>query len=102
MNEKAKTIMAVLGDFSSVLILPLFALAWWCIQTSITLNRTQSESSAKDSFVAKAEFQATISTLTASDVKHYEKEAALAQTLNDTAGQINLKLQHLIDTQVTH
>ena len=49
-------------------------------------------------YVSKVDFQTTVSALSATDGKLWEKESATADTMNKNIGDINLKLQHIEDS----
>ena len=49
-------------------------------------------------YVSKVDFQTTVSALSATDGKLWEKESATTDTMNKNIGDINLKLQHIEDS----
>jgi hypothetical protein len=86
MNERIKNGLGLLGDLASVLTVPAVLLCWFTIKQEIALNRTQSESAAKDAYVPKTDFTHAVEMLSATDVK-----------LADAIQQDHMNIQHLTD-----
>ena len=51
------------------------------------------------SYVSKSDFSQSVAALSSTDSKLWEKEANLGEQLNKVVGDINLKLQHIEDSQ---
>ena len=101
--------MKNLKEWINLVLLPIFlglvALGWHDIKAHIDLSAATQLNQITTGFVGKPEFTATIDELKASDSKQWEaiqKATTTAQNVATTAASaqndINMKLQHLVDT----
>lgn len=81
-----KQILNLLSQVSQALLIPIGLLCWFSIKQEIHSNRLESEAQARDSYVLKADYAATISQMNATD-----------QKLADLLQSQRLDLQHVTD-----
>ena len=97
MTDRIKSNLGWVGDVASIVIIPLAIWGWFTIQQSITLNRTQSESSAKDCYVAKSDFKEAIIQLASADAKAWAEISAVKDDERRDNTTTAMELQHLKD-----
>jgi hypothetical protein len=91
--EKAKGLLGFVGDWASILALPIIAWVWWSINTNQNLALLRSETTAKELYQTKAD-----AVLQAAAQRNWMESIQTKQnTMSDTMNQYHYETLQAID-----